>query len=131
MSSRRDFEGPINHQTLVMKFDGCRHGHQAELWSCRLLCSRDECKDQDRKQREAGFDFHYVYLSVNLCLSPATITSNSPGSLVSLLSAPMNDKSSRRSLKVSVRLWPGSRLIFANRRTRLIGGEIDATRSPT
>jgi hypothetical protein len=48
-----------------------------------------------------------THFSLNLSLSPPIISSKSPGSTTGLLSAPMKDKSSRRNLKLNLRLWPG------------------------
>src|SRR5215212_1456768 len=98
---------------------------------CDVRCRQD-------LQDFSGFTGHLVhleknpanlvhYLTVNFCVKPAILTSKSPGSTTGLLSAPMNDKSSRRSLKFTVRLSPGSRLTFANRRSRFPGGDIEAT----
>jgi hypothetical protein len=43
------------------------------------------------------------YFKLNICLSPPTMTSNSPGSTTGLLLVPMNERSSAgRSVKVSV-----------------------------
>jgi len=61
-----------------------------------------------RKTTTDGFGYA-THFSSNLSLSPAILTSNPPGSTTGLLSAPMNERSSRRSLNVRVRLWPGSR----------------------
>lgn len=45
-----------------------------------------------------------THFSVSLSLSPPIITSKSPGSATGSLSLPMNERSSRRSLKSNVRL---------------------------
>ena len=56
---------------------------------------------------------------------------NAPGSNVGLLSAPMNVKSGRASLKETVWLSPGASGTFAKRRSRFTGGVMLATWSDT
>ena len=95
LSTRRWRRGLVLQVSLEGWFDG------------NVLLAQESAKQY--RTRVLGNRLNLTYFNSNFSFIPPIVTSNSPGSTIGLLLAPINERSSRRSMKVKVRLWPGSR----------------------